>query len=92
MKQINRKPGHVPGRILVAAVLVSMASMNAQAQDPSLEKLSETQRLQRLERMLDSDLLRQQSQTIQRAQRVIGNNQYTPFGRYIQPVAVGNPE
>jgi len=72
MKQINRKPGHV-GQILVAAVLVSMTSMNAQAQDPSLEKLSESQRLQRLERMLDSDLLRQQSQTIQQLREEISS-------------------
>jgi len=69
MKQLNRKPGHV----FIAAVLVSMASMDVQAQDPSLEKLSESQRLQRLERMLDSDLLRQQSQTIQQLREEISS-------------------
>ena len=59
--------------MLIAAVLATMLPMNAQAQDPSLEKLSDSQRLQRLERMLDSDLLRQQSQTIQQLRQEISS-------------------
>jgi len=38
---------------------------NAIAEDSSLEKLSEKQRIQRLERMLSSDVLREQTQTVQ---------------------------
>ncbi|MDT8281984.1 MAG: tol-pal system protein YbgF [Gammaproteobacteria bacterium] len=38
---------------------------NVMAEDASLAKLSETQRIQRLERMLSSDLLREQAQKMQ---------------------------
>ncbi len=40
-------------------------SANVMAQDASLAKLNETQRIERLERMLSSDVLRQQAQTVQ---------------------------
>ena len=59
--------------MFITGVITSMTSVGVHAQDPSLEKLSETQRLQRLERMLDSDLMRQQSQTIQQLREEISS-------------------
>ena len=48
--------------LVVCGLLVAA---NVSAEDASLSKLSEQQRIQRLERMMDSDVLRQQTMTMQ---------------------------
>lgn len=63
------KPSHLQSLraslMPVLALSVSaLATVPVQAQDAALQKLTPQQRLERIERMLDSDVLRQQNQTI----------------------------
>ena len=60
MREINKI-----GIIICSLAASSLHAGSAWAEDSSLAGLSEKQRIQRLERMLDSDVLREQMQTMQ---------------------------
>jgi tol-pal system protein YbgF len=60
--------------LLTAGLLVGMAAAaNVQAADDGLAKLSDQQRIQRLERLMSSDVLREQTQTVQSLRKEIAS-------------------